>query len=90
MATNSNNRESHKEWFVISGHQLAEFPIWCTVEPTNIIMPEIGPQDEVDYVSLNELEVGQIPLSSCWSNDLIFSLWNSGNITLLPYFFVSF
>lgn len=27
--------------------------------PTKVIMPDLGPQDEIDYVSLNELEVGQ-------------------------------
>lgn len=44
-----------------------------------VVMPDLYTEEAAQYVALNELEIGTIPLSTSRSDDWIFSLWDSGN-----------
>ena len=87
--TNSNNRGSHESWFYISGPRIARYSVWREVEPSSVIMPDLSPSEAAQYVVLNESEMGTVPLSLSRSEDWIFGLWGSGNLTNCCFKFLS-
>lgn len=79
--TNSNNRDSHENWFFISGPRISNDSISWEVDPATVVMPDLTLVEANYCITLNKLEVWQFPLSTIHSDDWIFSLWDSGNIS---------
>lgn len=47
-------------------------------------MPDLMPEEDNNYIALNDHEVGQIPRAVSRKDDWILALWGSGNTLFMP------
>ncbi|KAL8113944.1 hypothetical protein AgCh_021009 [Apium graveolens] len=56
--SSKNDHESHENWFFISGPKITKYAQWREVDLAQVVIRDLEPQKDNDYVALSELDIG--------------------------------